>query len=88
MAQTEKNRSVTDFLAIFFIGNHMISQLLSKVVENRTNALYHDTLGLPDGFVLPFFKRKPSLFPAMFCGLKTTVFSRRKLTIKRAVNTL
>lgn len=58
MAQTEKNRSVTDFLAIFFIGNHMISQLLSKVVENRTNALYHDTLGLPDGFVLPFFQEE------------------------------
>ena len=58
MAQTEKNRSVTDFLAISFIGNHMISQLLSKVVENRTNALYHDTLGLPEGFVLPFFQEE------------------------------
>ena len=58
MPQTGKNRSVTDFLAISFIGNHIISQLLSKVVENRTNALYHDTLGLPEGFVLPFFQKE------------------------------
>lgn len=58
MAQKEKNRSVTDFLVIFFIGNHMISQMLSKVVENRTNTLYHEALGLPEGFVLPFFQEE------------------------------
>lgn len=58
MESQEKNRFVTDFLILFFIGNHMCSQLLSKVVENRSNPLYYDALGLPEGFVLPFFQEE------------------------------
>ncbi|MCI8308556.1 MAG: type VII secretion protein EssC, partial [Lachnospiraceae bacterium] len=57
MAET-KNNLMADFLVTFFIGNHAISRMLSDVVKNRNSRLYAETIGLPEGYAIPFFQEE------------------------------
>jgi len=57
MAET-KNTSMADFLVTFFIGNRAITRMLSDVVKNRDSYLFSETIGFPEGFVIPFFQEE------------------------------
>lgn len=46
--------AMTDFLVTFFVGDQATSYLLSDVVKNREDRAFFQSLGLPQGFVIPF----------------------------------
>ena len=57
MSQSKKNEMM-DFLVAFFVGEQVISKMLSEVLKNRNNPLFLELLGLPVDFVIPFFQEE------------------------------
>lgn len=53
-----KNNSMTDFLVIFFIGNHTVSRMLSEVVKKQNIPGFVEKLGLPEDFTIPFVQKE------------------------------
>ena len=48
--------SGVDFVVTFFANDRMVSRLLSDILKNRDNDLFWGALGLPDDFVIPFYR--------------------------------
>lgn len=48
--------SEVDFVVTFFANDRMVSRLLSDILKNRDNDLFWGALGLPDDFVIPFYR--------------------------------
>jgi len=52
-----------DFVAHFFVNDHMVSRLVSEILRNRDNHLFIEALGLPDDFVIPFSREEKDRVP-------------------------